>query len=112
MGWELGELRRQLEGLRRGLALAHELAKAQGAMLEHRNPDDGGAAYAVQGYQLGHYTVATDAAGGDVAVPTLEAGVQLIQSDGTLAARPATLRLDDLKQRIRALDRSIDRPVR
>ena len=76
--------------------------------------DRRGASYSVTGYQLGHYQVRQDAAGGELAVPTLETGVRLLSADGSAAARPATLPLSELKARIRAIERGNDpnRPVR
>ncbi|HEX5758918.1 MAG TPA: hypothetical protein VF121_06955 [Thermoanaerobaculia bacterium] len=56
----------------------------------------------VTGYRLGHYRIAADGRGNEVAVPTLERGVQLLTADGSPAPRPRVMRLDTLKDQVRA----------
>ncbi|HEX3126806.1 MAG TPA: hypothetical protein VH394_05705 [Thermoanaerobaculia bacterium] len=57
----------------------------------------------VTGYRQGQYRVVRDRAGVDFAVPTVEAGVRLLTPDGKEAARPQAVRLDTLKNEIRAI---------
>ncbi|HEX9945739.1 MAG TPA: hypothetical protein VGG03_27340 [Thermoanaerobaculia bacterium] len=54
----------------------------------------------VTGYQLGHYRVIRDKAGVEMAVPTFDAN--LVGRDGRPAAAPKAMRLDALKDLIRA----------
>lgn len=57
----------------------------------------------VTGYRQGQYSIVKDKAGVEIAVPTLEKGVRLLTPDGREAARPQPVRLDTLKNEIRAL---------
>ena len=63
-------------------------------------------AYSVLGYQLGHYRVERNRAGAQVAVPTLEPGVELVDLRGAVVARPARLELGALKSRLRSIERT------
>ncbi|MGD2115943.1 MAG: hypothetical protein PVG07_12865 [Acidobacteriota bacterium] len=56
----------------------------------------------VTGYQLGHYRVRSDERGRKLAVPTMEAGVQLLRKDGTPAPRPQAVELDGFKDVVRS----------
>ena len=56
----------------------------------------------VTGYRQGHYRIVRDKAGVETAVPTLEAGVTLLRADGAPSARQKAVRLDELKQMVRA----------
>ena len=64
------------------------------------NQKDGSAE--VTGYRQGQYQVVRDKAGVEYAVPTLEKGVRLLTIDGKEAARPQAVRLETLKNEIRA----------
>jgi hypothetical protein len=55
----------------------------------------------VTGYRQGQYRVVREA-GIEMAVPTLEAGVNLVRPDGATVVRPKAERLDVLKSRIAA----------
>lgn len=55
----------------------------------------------VVGYRLGEYKILTNRHGDEIAVPTLEPGVALLERDGGVAQRPQAARLEVLKQRIR-----------
>ena len=57
----------------------------------------------VTGYRQGQYRILTDSAGVEMAVPTLEPGVRLLDKRGVAAARPRAERLDAFKDRIRAI---------
>jgi hypothetical protein len=63
---------------------------------------DGGA-YTVTGHRLGHYSIQTQSNGVEMAVPTLEQGVELLTLNGAPAPRPQAVRLDELKAQIRGL---------
>ncbi|MDY7094029.1 MAG: hypothetical protein SX243_13760 [Acidobacteriota bacterium] len=65
--------------------------------------------YQVVGYRLGQYRITRDRQGAEMAVPTLEAGVQLLTADGRPAERPRTIQLDELKTQLRAQARRIPR---
>lgn len=58
----------------------------------------------VTGYRQGQYRIVRDKAGVDMAVPTLGPNVRLLHRDGTPAAAPKAVRLDQLKAQIRAVD--------
>lgn len=55
----------------------------------------------VTGYRQGQYRVVREA-GVEMAIPTLEAGVNLVRPDGATVARPKAQRLDALKASVRA----------
>ena len=55
----------------------------------------------VTGYQQGQFRIVRDQAGAELAVPTVDEGVQILGRDGRLAAPVKTLRLDVLKDSIR-----------
>lgn len=55
----------------------------------------------VTGYRQGQYRVVREA-GVEMAVPTLEPGVNLVRPDGATIARPKAQRLDALKASVRA----------
>lgn len=57
----------------------------------------------VTGYRQGQYRIAVDQAGAEIAVPTLERGVRLLDKRGVAAARPEPVRLDVFKDRIRSI---------
>lgn len=65
--------------------------------------------YQVVGYRLGQYRITRDRQGAELAVPTLEAGVQLLNRDGQAAPRPRAVELDELKLQLRAKARHIPR---
>jgi hypothetical protein len=56
----------------------------------------------VVGYRLGEYRVLTRSDGVDVAVPTVDGSVALLNRDGSAAERPRAIVLEALKERIRA----------
>ncbi|HYO16421.1 MAG TPA: hypothetical protein VE685_24750 [Thermoanaerobaculia bacterium] len=56
----------------------------------------------VTGYRQGQFQIVRDKAGVQIAVPTLEEGVNLLRADGAPVARPKAVRLDELKNAIRA----------
>jgi hypothetical protein len=61
----------------------------------------------VTGYRQGQYRIVTDKAGVEIAVPTMERGVRLLDKRGAMAARPEPVRLDAFKDQIRVLDRHV-----
>ena len=61
----------------------------------------------VTGYQQGQYRIVPDKAGVEMAVPALGDGVRLLRPDGGAAELPRTVRLADLKTRIRAEARRV-----
>jgi hypothetical protein len=61
----------------------------------------GHGALRVTGYQLGHYRIRTER-GQRLAVPTMEAGIQLLRKDGTPAPLPRPVELEGLKDVIRS----------
>ena len=64
------------------------------------NQKDGSAE--VTGYRQGQYRVVRDKAGVEFAVPTIEKGVRLLTLEGKEAPRPQAIRLETLKNEIRA----------
>jgi hypothetical protein len=56
----------------------------------------------VTGYRQGQYRIVMDKAGVEMAVPTVEHGVRLLNRDGSAAAMPKALRLDEFKTFIRS----------
>lgn len=62
----------------------------------------GGRGAEVVGYRLGEYKIVSRSDGVDVAVPTLDANVALLNRDGSPAERPRAVVLDALRERIRA----------
>lgn len=56
----------------------------------------------VTGYRQGQYRIVVDKAGVEMAVPTVERGVRLLNRDGSEAAMPKALRLDEFKTFIRS----------
>lgn len=69
---------------------------------------DAGATAEVVGYRLGEYKLVTRSDGIEVAVPTVDAEVALLNRDGTAAERPRAMALDALKLKIRAAARVDD----
>lgn len=64
--------------------------------------DDGAQASKVVGYRLGQYRVVTNSRGVEVALPTLEPGIQLLTEGGLPAPRPQALTLDSLREQVRS----------
>lgn len=64
--------------------------------------DDGAEASKVVGYRLGQYRVVTNSRGVEVALPTLEPGIQLLTEGGFPAPRPQALTLDTLREQVRS----------
>lgn len=64
--------------------------------------NDGADTSKVVGYRLGQYRVVTNSRGVEVALPTLEPGVQLLTEGGVPAPRPRALTLDTLREQVRA----------
>jgi hypothetical protein len=58
-------------------------------------------------YRQGQYRIVRDKAGVEMAVPTVEHGVRLLNRDGSAAAAPKAVRLDTFKQMLRS---EIERP--
>ncbi|HEX6898120.1 MAG TPA: hypothetical protein VF789_00330 [Thermoanaerobaculia bacterium] len=56
----------------------------------------------VTGYRQGQYDIVRDKAGVEMAVPSLGPGVRLLHRDGTPAAAPKAVRLDEFKAQLRA----------
>lgn len=56
----------------------------------------------VTGYRQGQYQIVRDKSGVEMAVPTLGPNVRLLHRDGTPAAAPKAVRLDEFKARLRA----------
>lgn len=56
----------------------------------------------VTGYRQGQYQIVRDKSGIEMAVPTLGPGVRLLHRDGTPAAAPKAMRLDEFKTQLRA----------
>lgn len=73
--------------------------KGQELLLFVDNQADGSAE--VAGYRQGQYRIVRTKAG-VMAVPTVEHGVRLLTRDGRMAPRPQAVRLDTLKDQIRA----------
>ena len=69
-------------------------------------------AYAITGYRLGQYSLVRHANGRTTAVPTLEAGVNLLKRDGSVSPRPQARDLDELKSQLRSLAASSARTLR
>lgn len=65
----------------------------------------------VTGYRLGHYRLLVNRHGDEIAVPTLEPGVQLLTRDGAVAPRPQAMRVDAFKQMIRGEAERLNRAV-
>jgi hypothetical protein len=61
----------------------------------------------VTGYQLGHYKIVRDHTGAEIAVPTFDGGEMLLSRDGRPTPAPKAMRLDALKNMIRA---EVERP--
>lgn len=61
-----------------------------------------GATAEVTGYRQGQYRIVRDKAGVDIAVPTVEHGVRLLNRDGSAAAAPKAVRLDTFKQMLQS----------
>lgn len=57
----------------------------------------------VVGYRLGQYKLLVNRRGIEVAVPTLERGVQLLTHEGAPAPRPRALTLDALRSEVRSI---------
>ena len=74
---------------------------------DDNNPD----AYSVVGYRLGQYSLVRHADGRTLAVPTMDAGVRLLNADGVAAPRPVSQDLDELKAQLRSLDRAAVRSI-
>lgn len=56
----------------------------------------------VTGYRQGQYRIVRDKSGAEMAVPTLGPNVRLLRRDGTPAAAPKAMRLEQLKAQLRA----------
>lgn len=63
----------------------------------------------VTGYQQGQYRIVRDKSGVDIAVSAVDGGATLLGRDGRQVAMPKALRLDALKNLIRA---DVERPGR
>lgn len=74
--------------------------KGQEMLLFVDNQADGTAE--VTGYRQGQYRIVRDKAGVQVAVPMVEHGVRLLTREGRVAPQPQAVRLDALKDQIRA----------
>lgn len=70
--------------------------------------EDGAEASKVVGYRLGQYRVVTNSRGVEVALPTLEPGVQLLTESGAPAPRPRAMTLDTLREQVRAQSVRLD----
>lgn len=57
----------------------------------------------VTGYRQGQYQIVRDKSGVEMAVPSIGEGVRLLRKDGTEAAVPRAVRLDQLKSEVRAM---------
>lgn len=67
-----------------------------------------GATAEVTGYRQGQFRIVRDKAGVEMAVPTVEHGVRLLNRDGSAAPAPKAVRLDTFKQMLRNAE--IERP--
>ena len=67
-----------------------------------------GANTEVTGYRQGQYRIVRDKAGVEMAVPTVEHDVRLLNRDGSAAAAPKAVRLDTFKQMLRNAE--VERP--
>ena len=74
--------------------------KGQELLLFVDNQADGSAE--VTGYRQGQYRIVRTKEGMQVAVPTIEHGVRLLTREGRVAPKPQAVRLDTLKDQIRA----------
>jgi hypothetical protein len=96
-GGEVGDIRIDAPGFPKFEAGERVLVFLQGA----------GTTAEVTGYRQGQYRIVRDKSGVDVAVPTVEHGVRLLNRDGSEAAAQKAVRLDTFKQMLRA---EIERP--
>jgi hypothetical protein len=86
-----------------------KFAVGERLLLFVQNPSD---VAQVTGYRQGQYRIFVDKAGVRFAVPTLGDDVNLINSDGSRAALPKAVRLDEFKARIKsAADRTDRQPL-
>jgi hypothetical protein len=67
-----------------------------------------GATAEVTAYRQGQYRIVRDKAGVEMAVPTVEHGVRLLNRDGSAAPAPKAVQLDTFKQMLRNAE--IERP--
>ena len=68
-------------------------------------------AHRVLGYQEGKYRVTSDAAGLEIAVPTVDAGARLLTKEGRPAPAPRAVALESLREEILELGRRSGRIV-